>query len=878
MQLILLLQIAYLLADYFIYRPSAGMLAPHVFNLAAVAAFLFIMPRPLFSRHWRGLVLGLCVAIMASLLAGSLAERRTDPHFVTVVLIIMMGAGALVPWNNRWQFALTSTVLAVMAVAPKQANVVNEWVDLLAGAGVGHFATILAQRYRQELKARLAATDDNHRELLRQVTQREAAIAERERAQQQLRESEATLRKVFDTSLNSIAINRLRSGEFIVANREFVSTFGYGIDEVIGRSSAELRLWARPEEHRAFVKQLESQGFVRNMEAELRRKDGRVLPAQISAALAEVEGEPCVISVTRDITLAKTVEAEMIAAREAAEAASEAKSEFVSSVSHEIRTPMNAILGTADLLEETALSFEQRHFVETIRANGNAMLTLVNGVLDLARVESGRLALERVEFDLRDLVEKTLEALATSAHEKKLELATRIKPGVPLALIGDPMRLRQILVNLLGNAIKFTERGEIIVTVEALPKPAPLDGAGRDEGQGWFRIMVADTGVGIAADRRDAIFAGFAQATSSTARKYGSSGLGLSITKRLVELMNGRIELESEVGKGSTFSVVVPFELRTAPIIAEGAETKDETLRGKRVLIADDTLANRVIAGEWLAERGAEVVDAVDGAQALAKVQQARLASHPYDVLLIDARMPELDGITVAQRLLGDRNGENAARCEATVLMLTSDELTPALARMREIGLDSNPRCGYVVKPLKRSDLLNTITRVLSPIRSVEREQSERSQPPAVEAAAPVRPLRILLADDSIDNRLLIKAFLKQHPYTLEFAENGQEAFDQAIAAPFDLVLMDIQMPIVDGYTAVRKIREWERSHGRVPVPMIALTASALDEAVRKSLEAGCDAHLAKPVRKATLIEAILKATALPGGSGRAAAPAEPEQ
>ena len=881
MQLTLLLQIAYLLADYFIYRPSAGMLAPRVFNIGVVAAFLFIMPRPLFRRHWRGMVLGVCVAIMASLLAYSLAERRTGLLLVTVVLT-MMGAGALVPWDNRWQFALTLTGLAAMAVryvvAPASAaDAVHRWIALIGAAGLGHCMTVLAQRYRREMTARVKTLDENHRELVREITQREAAVAERERAQQQLLESEAKLRKVFETSLDAIAINHLQSGHYIEVNREFVSLFGYGVDEVIGRSPAELGLWARPEQQRVLAEQLESRGFVRNMEMEVRTKDGRLLPAQISAAVAEVDGEPCVVSVTRDITLAKSAEAELIAAREAALAASEAKSEFVSNISHEIRTPMNAMLGTADLLSDTALSFEQRHFVETIQANGSAMLALVNGVLDLARVESGRLSLEKVEFNLRDLAEKTLEALATSAHEKKLELATRIMPGVPLALIGDPVRLRQILINLLGNAIKFTERGEIIVTIEALRKPASADGPSRDGGQGWFRISVADTGVGIPVERRGAIFTEFAQANSSTAREYGGSGLGLAIAKRLVELMNGRIEVESEVGKGSTFSIVVPFDLQTGAAGADSVQTGNEPLlRGKRVLIADDTLANRVIAGEWLAERSAELMGVIDGPRALAEVERARLAGHPYDALLIDARMPGMDGITLAQNLLSNGGDENSIPSEALVLMLTSDDLTLALARLREIGFDSNVRCGYVVKPLKRSELLTMLTRVLSPIRNVEQERSELSPPAATAAVAgPLRPLRILLAEDSIDNRLLIKAFLKQYPYTVEFAESGQEAIDRVIAAPFDLVLMDIQMPVVDGYTAVRTIREWERGQRRVPVPIIALTASALDEAVRKSLDAGCDAHLSKPVRKATLIEAILRATALPRALDHDPAPAE---
>jgi PAS domain S-box-containing protein len=843
-------------------------LGANVFNIVAIAAVVAVLDGSFFQRHWRGVSLALFLSLIVSTTICGLLLNRLEWPFVTVILL-MLGAGTLVPWNNNWQFALTFSSLAAIAFARwdsrvGDANLISHWGALFAAAGLSHCMTVLGQRYRRELRRRIRALDQNHGTLLAQVAEREAAVAERERALQRLRESEAQLRRVFDTSLDAIAINRLHSGQFVNVNREFTATFGYRLDEIQGRTTTEFGIWTRPEEWQSLIDRLESAGMVRNMDVELRTKHGRRLAAQISAAVEEIDGEPCVISVTRDITTIKGAQAELVAARESAVAASKAKSEFVSSISHEIRTPMNAILGTADLLSDTALSFEQRHYLDTMRDNGNAMLAVINGVLDLSRVESGRLALESVEFDLREVVERTLEALATSAHAKKLELPARIMPGVPTALIGDPMRLRQILVNLIGNAIKFTEQGEVIVTIESSPavvaemKLASQVSA-HNGGYGLFRISVADTGAGIAIDRREAIFAGFAQANPSTAREYGGSGLGLAIVKRLIELMKGRIELTSEVGQGSTFTIAVPLELQAAAGAKNEIVGNDTGLRGKRVLIADDSAINRLIAEEWLTANGAEAKCVNDGTEALAEVRRARSVGSCYHLLLLDARMPGMDGVTLAQLLIGGRR-DQAAIAENIVVMLMSDELALSLSRLRESGLDPNAHCRYVVKPLKRADVLGAIHGALALNRNGEaHEQIHPQLTPAV--ARVERSLRILLAEDSVDNRLLVEAFLKQQPYTLEFAENGQIAIDRVLAASYDLVLMDIQMPIVDGYTAVRRIREWERIHDLPRVPIIALTASALDEAVRMSLEAGCDAHIAKPVRKATLLEAIRKGT-----------------
>jgi CheY-like chemotaxis protein/HPt (histidine-containing phosphotransfer) domain-containing protein len=529
---------------------------------------------------------------------------------------------------------------------------------------------------------------------------------------------------------------------------------------------------------------------------------------------------------------------------------------------------MNAILGMADLLWDSPLTFEQHRYLDTMRNNGNALLDLINGILDLARVESGRLSLERAPFDICDLAEKALDTLSVRAHEKKLELAVRVMPDVPTRLIGDPLRLRQILINLIGNAIKFTEAGEIVLTVETAAPPrsaagngsAPANGDGRE--RQWLRCSVSDTGIGIPPDKLGAIFSTFTQADSSTARKYGGSGLGLAIVKRLVELKGGEIEVASEPGKGSTFSIVIPLEVERADSRPPTAAGGLEFLRGRRMLAVDDTAVNRMIIGDALRPLGIEAAEAADGEQALAEIERARAAGRPFDVILLDCRMPGMDGIELMRRLVGARADGKTPAGGGIVLMLTADELNSADARIEEIGLGAPPP--HLLKPLKKSDLLRAVSRAMqgeSAAANAAYDAINSGAKPAGEGAAgqpgESREMPILLADDSPDNRLLIEAYLKNTRYRLDFAEDGQAAIDRAKAAEYDLILMDIQMPVVDGYTAARAIRQWERERKRPPTPIIALTASASEEAMRKSLDAGCDAHVSKPVRKATLLEAM---------------------
>jgi CheY-like chemotaxis protein len=507
-------------------------------------------------------------------------------------------------------------------------------------------------------------------------------------------------------------------------------------------------------------------------------------------------------------------------------------------MSHEIRTPMNAIIGMADLLWETPLTAEQRKYLRIFRRAGNTLLSLVNDILDLSKIESGRLDLESIDFDLSEVIDKVLQMLAMRADEKGLELVCHIAPDVPTLLIGDPTRLTQIFINLIGNALKFTEEGSVVVLVtndEAAQTP------------GRIRLSVSDTGIGIPSDQLHTIFDRFVQAHRSTTRQYGGTGLGLPISKQLAERMNGTIWVESTVGKGSTFYCSVALEVQ--PLSGTHMPDSRINLTGIRTLIVDDHPVNRLILRETLATCGARVTEAVDGNAALDELSRAAQQETPYELLLLDAQMPNMSGFQVIEQL----NGSSDLPRPVTI-MLTSHHWADDIAHTYDLKLG-----GYLVKPIRRSDLIETIGIALH--RAKGNKNPPANPPPVLEPTPSTTDhgLRILLVEDSPDNQLLVRAYLQQTNHRLDITDNGAAGLEQFKHSPYDIILMDMQMPVMDGYSATRAIRQWEREHDLPPIPIIALTAFALKEEAAKMFQAGCTTHITKPVKKATLLE-ILRA------------------
>ena len=525
------------------------------------------------------------------------------------------------------------------------------------------------------------------------------------------------------------------------------------------------------------------------------------------------------------------VNRELAAARDAAEAASRAKSEFLANMSHEIRTPINGILGMTELALDTKLTPEQHEYLTLVKTSGDSLLTVINDVLDFSKVESGRLDLDQVEFAIGEVIAQAMKAQAMRAHEKQLELAYQVSSLVPEKVIGDPARLRQIIVNLVGNAIKFTPEGEVVLQVQP-------DAESENELQLHFSIT--DTGIGVAKEKQDVIFQAFAQADSSTTRKYGGTGLGLAISSRLVRMMDGRIWVESEEGRGSKFQFTARFrKIKTAS--PEVVPARPEELVGLPVLIVDDNRTNRRILTEMTANWGMQACTAENGPSALAALKEAQARHRAIRLAIIDANMPGMDGFELAEQVKKD-----PLLTRAIIMMLTSSGWHGDAARCRQVGISA-----YLLKPISKSELLLAIRKLLG-----HAPQSTAAEAAAGKAAKPQLGLRILVAEDNAVNQALIMRVLEKMGNTAVLAKNGREAVETWEKEKFDLIFMDVQMPELDGFGATAAIREKEEATGE-HVPIIAMTAHALKGDRERCLGMGMDGYISKPVNFAEVRETL---------------------
>lgn len=664
-------------------------------------------------------------------------------------------------------------------------------------------------------------------------------ITEHRQAEKALREERMRLDSIIQgTNVGTWEWN-IQTGE-TVFNERWADIIGYTLDELAPVSIETWMQYAHPDDLAA-SNELLQQHFrgekpYYEHESRMKHKDGRwvwVLDRG-SVASRDADGKPLMMYGThQDITERKQAEEDLRVQKEKAEEASRAKSEFLSIMSHEIRTPLNAIIGMSELLGDTRLDDDQAGYVQTFKNAGGSLLNIINNILDYSKIEAGKVEIERLEFDLIDVIDKISSIMSLQAHKKNIELMVDIPPDVPSALIGDQQRLRQVLMNLASNAIKFTNEGEVAIRLEA------VEGAVPDECK--IRFTISDTGVGIPADKLSLIFERFSQADSSVTRKFGGTGLGLAISRKLVELMGGQITVESVPDRGSTFSFTLPF----------GRQKDQEThlrraavdMKGLHVLLVDDNATNRLIINKILTPWGADVTEAFGTKDAIKELRRlVRTGRPPYDLIILDRHMPGMDGFELTEFIRNDPR-LNASK----IIMMTSDSFNIDSARFSKYGIS-----GYLIKPVSRSDLKESIMKTLG----LTGTTSQTAPPVSVREA--LKSLRILLVEDAENNRMLIRSYLKKTPFLIDEAADGRIALDKFKSGTYDIVLMDVQMPVMDGYTATREIRRWEKETGARPVPVLALTAHVFKDDVERSLEAGCNAHLIKPVTREALINAIM--------------------
>jgi PAS domain S-box-containing protein len=738
--------------------------------------------------------------------------------------------------------------------------------------GISH--DITERRQAEEERARLLERERAAR------AEAEAALRARDESLQALRVSEEQYRALAEATPQVVWTTRA-DGWIEYVNRRWLEYTG------LTREQSQGRGWTvalHPDDRRACIDswtQAVLTGQPYEVAFRLRRGADGAYRWHLNRGVPVRDGTGRVIrwyGTCTDIHDQKRAAEALQEAKDAAEAANRAKSEFLANMSHEIRTPMNGILGMTELALGTDLNPEQREYLTMVKASADALLAVINDILDFSKIEAKKLELDAVALSLRDALADALKGLAVRAQEKGLELAYHVPPDVPDDVVGDPVRLRQVIVNLVGNAIKFTERGEVVISVrqettehtekrQEDKEPQAAKG-GDSSGPSGVRSVVClhfevrDTGIGIAPDKQGLIFQAFAQADTSTTRKYGGTGLGLTISSHLISLMGGRIWVESAVGEGSTFHFTGRFGLAAEPAARPAAPVP---LDGLPVLVVDDNATNRRILHDLLSNWRMRPTQAGGGEAALAALKQAAAAGEPFPLVLLDAHMPGMDGFALADLIQHspDLSG-------ATMVILTSAGLPGDVAHCRELGIAAS-----VMKPFKQSELLDAILTALNPPAG---GAHRRAPSDGLPARAVGRSLRILLAEDNEVNQKLAMRLLEKQGHAVAVAANGREALAALTTGPFDVVLMDVQMPEMDGFEATALIRRAEEGTGQ-HVPIVAMTAHAMKGDRERCLAAGMDAYISKPIQPGELIGAIdsLIAPADRAGPPTSSTPGPPE-
>ncbi|PYU30389.1 MAG: diguanylate cyclase [Acidobacteria bacterium] len=651
----------------------------------------------------------------------------------------------------------------------------------------------------------------------------------------ELESSEERSRQILETALDAF-VGMDSRGIIVDWNAQAVATFGWSREEALGQSLSRMII---PERYRAAHEKgfqhflVSGEGPLINKRSEFTalHRDGHEFQVELTISVMQTGGTLLFAAFVRDITERKQSEQALRDAKEAAEAANETKSIFLATMSHEIRTPMNGILGMTELVLDTDLTTEQRDNLGLVRLSAESLLSIINDILDFSKIEAGKLEFESIPFDLRQSLGEIMKSLSFRAHQKGLELIYDVQPDVPEALIGDPGRIRQVLINLVGNAIKFTEQGEVFINVEE---------ESHEDAITCLHFIVKDTGVGIPAEMQGKIFEAFSQADGSMARRYGGTGLGLTICTRLVKVMGGGIWVESQPGQGSMFHFTLRLAVQDKPSLGSVA-LKPEQLRDLHALIVDDNFTNRRVLNGMLSRCGMKPTAVEGGRAALQALEVAKSTGRPFPLILLDGQMPEMDGFTLAETIKKDPE-----LVGATIMMLTSAGQLGDAARCRELGISA-----YLVKPIRQGELLQAICNVLNlptqkkaPLvtRHMLREARSRS--------------RVLLAEDNAVNQILALRLLEKRGCIVSVAGDGRQALAALEKEDFDIVLMDVQMPEMDGFEATVAIRERERSTGK-HIPIIAMTAHALKGDEERCLSAGMDAYITKPIRTHELFATI---------------------